>query len=319
MISCIEPSPFDPGTAYVAATRYKLDDYRAVSLRHARLRHRHWSPDQRRHPEDDFTRVIRADPAAARVCSTPAPRPASTSRSTTAANWQRFQLNLPVSPIHDLLIKGSDLIAGTHGRSIWILDDLTPLRALAEGTQGGVPDGEPYLFAPRDTTRVLPGIDWGDEVAGSTNYLTCAPAPSWSSTSTDGETIRTNLDVGENPPAGVIVTYRLAAAPGGADRPDLPRRERRGDPHLLQPQRGRPAPGEGAPGSGPGGLEPLRLGYAARPGDADRGDRSPPARSQSRVRWSLPASYTVTLTVGDKRADPVLPHPQAGERGRHPG
>ena len=44
------------------------------------------------------------------------------------AHWQSLQLNLPVSPVHDLVVKGDDLVVATHGRSFWILDDVTPLR-----------------------------------------------------------------------------------------------------------------------------------------------------------------------------------------------
>ena len=64
------------------------------------------------------------------ACSTPAPRAACTSRSTTARNWQPFQLNLPIVPITDLAIKNDDLIVATQGRSFWVLDDLTPLHQL---------------------------------------------------------------------------------------------------------------------------------------------------------------------------------------------
>ncbi len=55
---------------------------------------------------------------------------------------------LPVVPVYDLKIKGSDLIAGTHGRSFWILDDISPLRALADGNTGT------RLIAPRPTIRM---------------------------------------------------------------------------------------------------------------------------------------------------------------------
>src|SRR5215208_1678730 len=211
MISGIEPSPFDPATAYVAATRYKLDDYRPY-LYVTRDYGAHWSRIDVGIREDDFTRVIHADPERQGLLYAGTESGIYISFDD-GGRWQRWQLNLPVAPIHALLIKGSDLIAGTHGRSIWILDELSPLRNLAEGPPGGVPDGEPYLFAPRDTTRMLPGIDFADEVAGSTNYLTMRPGAFTVETSPDGETVRTNLDVGENPPAGVIVTYRLVAAP----------------------------------------------------------------------------------------------------------
>jgi photosystem II stability/assembly factor-like uncharacterized protein len=207
LISTIEPSPFDADTAYVAATRYKLDDYRPY-LYVTRDAGEHWFRIDAGIPEDDFTRVIRADPVQRGLLYAGTETGIFVSFDD-GATWRRLQSNLPVAPIHDILVKGSDLVAGTHGRSIWILDDLSPLRALA----AGVPDGQPHLFTPRATTRVLPGVDWGDDVAGATNYLSVRPGGYLSETTPDGETVRTYLDVGENPLAGVIVTYRLVAEP----------------------------------------------------------------------------------------------------------
>jgi len=207
MISGIEPSPFEAGTAYVAATRYKLDDYRPY-LYVTRDFGEHWTRINGGIPEDDFTRVIRADP------TRPGLLYAGTETGVYVSfddgtNWERLQLNLPVAPVHELLIKGSDLIAGTHGRSIWILDDLSPLRAVAEG---GLESGA-HLFQPRDTPRVLRGIDWSAAVETSTNYLGSRGGGYSVNTTADGETVRTYLDAGENGPEGVIVTYRIETAP----------------------------------------------------------------------------------------------------------
>ena len=69
----------------------------------------------------------------AAACSTPAPRAACRSRSTTAAPGSACACNLPVAPIHDLIVKDTDLVVATHGRSFWILDDLTPLHQMADG------------------------------------------------------------------------------------------------------------------------------------------------------------------------------------------
>ena len=69
-------------------------------------------------------------------------------------NWRPIQANLPINPVYDIKVKGNDLIAGTHGRSIWILDDLNVVRQIAESADG---DG-PRLFTPRRTYR-LPGVD----------------------------------------------------------------------------------------------------------------------------------------------------------------
>jgi photosystem II stability/assembly factor-like uncharacterized protein len=208
MISCIELSPHDPGTAYVAATRYKLDDY-APYLYVTRDYGAHWQRITEGIPEQEFTRVIRVDPEQPGLLYVGTETSLYVSFDD-GAHWQRFQLNLPVTPIFDLIVRGSDLIAGTHGRSIWILDDVTPLRELASG----LPDGEPHLFTPRDTTRVLPGVEFsGPPVTSSTNYIGMRGGGFVAETTPDGEVIRHFLDVGENPPRGVIVTYRLTAAP----------------------------------------------------------------------------------------------------------
>ncbi len=208
MISGIEPSPHDPATAYAAGTRYKLDDY-APYLYVTRDYGAHWQRITEGIPDHEFTRVIRADPVQAGLLYAGTETGIYVSFDH-GAHWSRFQLNLPVTPVFDLIVRGSDLIAGTHGRSIWILDDLTPLRRLA----AGVPDGEPYLFAPRETVRELPGIEFsGPPVLGSTNYVGMRGGAFLGDTTPDGDLVREFLDVGENPPRGVIVTYRLTAAP----------------------------------------------------------------------------------------------------------
>ena len=67
------------------------------------------------------------------------------------ASWQSFRGNLPVVPVYDLMVKEGDLVAGTHGRSFWIMDDLSPVRQLADR----IADARAYLFRPRDTYRLL--------------------------------------------------------------------------------------------------------------------------------------------------------------------
>lgn len=207
LISCIEPSPFDPATVYIAATRYKQDDYRPY-LYVTRDYGQRWTRINGGIPDDDFTRVIRADPEREGLLYAGTETGVYVSFDD-GTNWRRLESNLPVAPIHELLVKESDLIAGTHGRSIWILDDLTPIRALAEG----LPEGESYFFAPRETVRVLPGIDWTDNVAGSTNYFGGRGGAFVCDTTAEGAAVRTYLDLGENPPAGVILGYRLTDEP----------------------------------------------------------------------------------------------------------
>jgi hypothetical protein len=93
--------------------------------------------------------------------------------------WESLQLNLPIVPITDLTIKNDDLVASTQGRAFWVLDDITPLRASSDA----VPTAGAQLFAPRDAIRSR-RAGFGRGAVG----------------------------VGENPPAGAIVTYALGAA-----------------------------------------------------------------------------------------------------------
>ena len=207
LISCIELSPFDAGTAYVAATRYKADDY-APYLYVTRDYGRSWQRINAGIAPTDFTRVIRTDPTRAGLLYVGTETGLYVSFDDGAA-WRRFQLNLPVSPLHEILVRDNVLIAGTHGRSIWILDDIAPLRTL---TDSGV-EGAAYVFAPSPVYRLAPGIDWSSNTAGTVNYLSSRSAGYEATTTADGETVRTLLDAGENPPDGVIIAYGLAAKP----------------------------------------------------------------------------------------------------------
>ncbi len=125
LVSMLEPSPHAPGTCTLAATRYKLDDYQPYLFRttdHGRS----WTRVDGGIRRDHFTRAVREDPNREGLLF--AGTECGLYLSFDAGgSWERFQLNLPVTPIHDLKIKDGDLVAATHGRSFWILDDITPL------------------------------------------------------------------------------------------------------------------------------------------------------------------------------------------------
>ena len=132
-IRTAEPSPHDPGTLYLAATRYKLDDPAPYLFRTADYGES-WdaiagSGGDAAIPSDDF---VRGDPGRSGV-SWGAVRGnrdrGSTSRSTTARPGGRWRSNFPVTPVYDLKVEGTDLVIATHGRSFWIVDDLTPAAA----------------------------------------------------------------------------------------------------------------------------------------------------------------------------------------------
>ncbi len=210
-ICTIEPSPHDPQMAFVAATRYKLDDFRPILLRTDDLG-KTWQPITSGLSDGDITRVIREDPVRRGLlyCGTERGVYASFDEGES---WQPLQGNLPAVPVHDLQVKDSDLVAATHGRSFWVLDDLSPLRQIAHDTAG-----QPFrLFQPRPTyrTRPLPGAGRPGDPGKNYNM-----GLGWAVTFTEkkgehGELIRTVLDGGKNPPDGVLVTYWLKEEPQG--------------------------------------------------------------------------------------------------------
>jgi len=306
MISGIEPSPHDPATAYVAATRYKLDDY-APYLYVTRDYGAHWTAITEGLPDHDFTRVIRADPEQPGLLYAGTETGVYVSYDD-GAHWERFQLNLPVTPIFDLIVKGSDLIAGTHGRSIWILDDLTPLRAVA----AGIPDGEPHLFTPRETVRKLPGIEFsGPPVTASTNYVGSRGGGYVGEVTPDGELVRQFLDAGENRPPGAIITWRLTGTP---EEPlSLTFRKADGTEVRAFTSRTADDPPQAKERRVPANVGWNRFIWDLRHAPATKIEGTDPvAEKASDGPFVAPGDYTVTLNVGDTElteAFTILPQP----------
>lgn len=176
MINSIEQDPLRPGGLYVAATRYKVDDFRPYLL-HTADYGATWRRIDDGIEAPAFTRVIRADPQRAGLLY------AGTERGMYVSfddgeRWQPFQLNLPIVPVTDLAVRQGELVVATQGRGFWVLDDLTPLYQLAPE----VSESEMWLFRPKPTYRV------------------------------DGYRARNPRAAGTNPEAGVVVHYRLAEA-----------------------------------------------------------------------------------------------------------
>lgn len=148
MVNCLEPDPFRDGGVYVAATSYKSGDYRPY-LFHTADYGKTWRKIVNGIDPEHFTRVLRADPKRRGLlfCGTEEGMYAS---FDDGANWQRFQINLPVVPITDLAIKNDNLIAATQGRSLWIIDDLTVLHQLNEGIAGK----DFHLYKPMPAYRM---------------------------------------------------------------------------------------------------------------------------------------------------------------------
>lgn len=214
LISIIEPSPHDPATAYVAATRYKWDDFHPY-LYKTNDYGASWTGITTGIAEDDFTRVIREDPVRRGLLYAGTETGMHISFDD-GEHWQSLRLNLPVVPIHDLVIKDTDLIVATHGRSLWILDDLTPLRSLSRELE----NSPAYLFKPRPTIRYM--TSWGFSHASAPGIFYRMTGDRMvtarRSQKPGGGMVDRNLDAGENPPDGVIVYYYLKQKPEGEVR-----------------------------------------------------------------------------------------------------
>jgi photosystem II stability/assembly factor-like uncharacterized protein len=207
LVSVIEASPHDAETAYMAATRYKLDDTRPLLWR-TRDGGRHWHPITAGLPEDEYTRVIREDPVVPGLLYCGTERGVYLS-CDGGDHWIPFQQNLPVVPVHDITVHDTDLVIATHGRSFWILDDLSPVREWAADPT----DTAPRLFTPRSTVRWILGR------GGRRKSEADHPIITWGgfyqvSVPDNGEAPK-YLDAGQNAPPGVLLSYWLPAAPVG--------------------------------------------------------------------------------------------------------
>lgn len=148
MINAVEVSPFVKGEAYIAATSYKFGDYSPYIYRTLDYG-KTWTVTTKGIPKDEFVRVVRADQKRKGLLY------AGTEKGVWVSfddgdNWQKLQLNLPPVPIADLAVKNDNLIAATHGRSFWLIDDLTPLQQLSTEMAAK----EAILYQPMPTYRM---------------------------------------------------------------------------------------------------------------------------------------------------------------------
>ena len=208
LVSNIEASPHDPATAYMAATRYKLDDNRPM-LYKTNDYGRTWTDISAGIPEHDYTRVIREDPT--RRCMLYVGTETGVYVSfDDGASWRSLQANLPSVPVYDLLVKETDLVAATHGRSFWILDDVTQLHQIADD----VGDKQVHLLRPRTTHRLASPFHGKKPAYGKNYQLSLSAEVTYvESKGPNGVTVRRFLDAGQNPPDGVIVTFYLKDKP----------------------------------------------------------------------------------------------------------
>ncbi len=180
-VSLIEPSHFNPAVAYAAVNRYRLDDRTPYLFKTADFG-KTWTPITTGLADPAFVVAVREDPKQKGLLYAGTEFGIFVSFDD-GGRWLPLQMNLPVTSIRDLVIHGDDLVVATHGRSFWILDDITPLRQAAAHAASTTP----FLYKPEVTMR----ID-NDAFSGT-------PLPPEEPTA-------------ENPPAGAILDYYLPAA-----------------------------------------------------------------------------------------------------------
>ena len=174
-ISMIDAGHFDVKTAYAAVNRIRLDDLRPHIFR-TRDGGKTWQEIVKGLPNDPIN-TVREDPISKGLLFAGSERAVYVSFDD-GDNWQTLRLNMPATSIRDLVIKDNDLVIGTHGRSFWILDDITPLRQLSAANA----QAAAILFQPQTALRVR----W--------NLNTDTPLPQ-------------EEPAGQNPPDGAIINY----------------------------------------------------------------------------------------------------------------
>jgi photosystem II stability/assembly factor-like uncharacterized protein len=180
LVSLIEASPHNAGTAYAAVDGHKLDDLRPYIFKTADFG-KTWTRINSGLPEGAYVHAVREDPKQKGLLYAGTELGIYVSFDD-GAHWQSLQLNLPTTPIHDLVVKNDDLAVATHGRSFWILDDIAPLRQLSAQAS----NWNMHLFAPSTAFRLRFPFD-----------------------------VDKRQPVGLNPPKGAIVYYYFKEAPKG--------------------------------------------------------------------------------------------------------
>ncbi len=146
-VSCIEPSPLAADTAWMTVDCHKLDDNRPY-LFHTSDGGKSWETLGTRLPADVYLRAVREDPKKEGLLYLGTSVGVFFS-TDTGKSWKPLKLNLPAVQVSDLVVKDNDLVVGTEGRSIWIFDDLTPIRQWSPA----ISDRELYLFPPPPAYR----------------------------------------------------------------------------------------------------------------------------------------------------------------------
>ncbi|HEV3384385.1 MAG TPA: hypothetical protein VG097_06195, partial [Gemmata sp.] len=156
-VTCIEPSPHAAGSAFLVVDNHRMDDYRPHVWKTSNFG-QSWTDITDGLDTNVHCKSIREDGKKKGLLYLGTERGVMHSRDN-GKTWKSLQLNLPTVPVHDLIVKGDDLVLATHGRSIWILDDLTPVRE----TTGVIRNQPAHLFPPPAATRWR--FTWGGPTA----------------------------------------------------------------------------------------------------------------------------------------------------------
>ena len=273
LISIIDASPHTAGAAYAAIDRHKLDDYKPYAFRTADYG-KSWTKITTGLPENSYVHAVREDPKRKGLLFAGTENGIYVSFDD-GGHWQPLKLNLPTTPIHDLLVKNDDLIVATHGRAFWILDDIMPLRQMSASTA----TEDAHLYQPASAIRYRGA----------------------------GFTLPATVPVGANPPTGVVIDYFLKSAPkDGATLEILDTKGKVVRKYSSKKAAEGASPDEEEFGvSRPGETLPAEMGLNRFVWDM-RGEV--PARVPGAVSWGgrptgalvLPGTYQIRLTVADK-------------------
>ncbi|MCU1382400.1 MAG: hypothetical protein JWL71_1097, partial [Acidobacteria bacterium] len=184
-VSIVDAGHFDAQTAYAAVNTLRLDDMRPHIYR-THDAGTTWTAIVNGIPDGAPVNAVREDPVRKGLLFAGTEREVYVSLDD-GEHWQSLRLNMPATSIRDVIVKGDDLIAGTHGRGIWILDDITPLRQLDHSPVSTL---NAQLFKPQTAYRVRQ------------NTNTDTPIPP-------------DEAAGKNPPDGAIINYSLKADASG--------------------------------------------------------------------------------------------------------
>jgi photosystem II stability/assembly factor-like uncharacterized protein len=180
-VDLIEASPHTAGVAYAAVDRHLLDDFRPHIYRTDNFG-KNWTQINNGLPDHAYVHAVREDPERKGLLFAGTETGVFVSFDN-GVNWQSLQLNLPIVPVHDLIVKNDDLAVATHGRAFWILDDIAPLRQV----NGHMTSEDAFICKPRTAFRLRE--DREGDGGGAANR------------------------VGSNPPNGAIIDYFLKSAP----------------------------------------------------------------------------------------------------------